>query len=133
MLVSAFWVTSCISGQFFGFFSNLVTPIDLILFPLVLCFSPVGFDGSHHYPATILDLTVFLYFCISGGPETREGATFEQNFFSDICSARYSSIENLMHYMKFQKKVLVNRSNGDLVEYKRNVGISFNLVSEVLS
>ena len=78
-----------------------------------MCFSPVGFDGSHHYPATILDLTVFLYFCISGGPETREGATFEQNFFSDICSARYSSIKNLMHFMKFQKKVLVNRSNGE--------------------
>ena len=54
---------------------------------------------------------IWPYFCISGGPEPREGATFEQNFFSDICSARYSSIENLMHYMKFQKKVLVNRSS----------------------
>ena len=24
--------------------------INIFLFPLVLCFSPVGFDGSHHYP-----------------------------------------------------------------------------------
>ena len=75
-----------------GFFSNLVTAIDLILFSLVLYFSPVGFDRAHDYPATILNLKVFLYFWISGGPEPREGATFEQNFFSDICSARYSSI-----------------------------------------
>ena len=60
---------------------------------------------------TILNLIVFLYFWISGGPELREGATSEQNFFSDICSDRYSSIENLMHYMKFQKNVLVNRSS----------------------
>ena len=93
--------------QFFGIFSKLVTPIDLILFTLVLYFSPVSFDRSYQYPAIILNFTIF---GISGGPELREGATFEQIFFSDICSARYSSIKNLVHYMKFQKKVLVNRS-----------------------
>ena len=66
MLVSAYWVVSCISGWFFGFFLNLVAPIDLNLFPLVLYFSPVGFDRSHDYPATIMIMTVFLYFGISG-------------------------------------------------------------------
>ena len=56
------YAETSISGCFFGFSTNLVILIDLILFTLVLYFSPVVFDRSHDYPATTLNLTVFLYF-----------------------------------------------------------------------
>ena len=65
------YAETSISGCFFGFSTNLVTLIDLILFTLVLYFSPVVFDRSHDYPATTLNLTVFLYFCIFGGSRTK--------------------------------------------------------------
>ena len=45
-------------------------------------------------------------------PELREGATFEQNFFSDFDSARYSSIQTSVLQTIFQKSRLVNRSSG---------------------
>ena len=73
--------------MFFGFFSKpvSVTPIDLILFKLVLYCSPVGFDRSHRYPTTILNLAILVIFLNLWVPEPGEGATFEKNFFSDIC------------------------------------------------
>ena len=40
--------------QFFGFFSKLVSPIELILFSLAWCPSRTSFDRSHGTSATIL-------------------------------------------------------------------------------
>ena len=56
-------------GSFFGFLLKLVTPIDLNLFTLVLYCSPLGFDRSHDYPATILNLTILTIFLDLGVPE----------------------------------------------------------------
>ena len=59
MQILEFGVISSISRKFFRFFTELATPIDLILFTLVLYCSPVGFDRSHCYHATILNLAIF--------------------------------------------------------------------------
>ena len=102
------YAETSISGCFFGFSTNLVTLIDLILFTLVLYFSPVVFDRSHDYPATTLNLTVILYFwgVQNQGKEPHLSKTSFLTFVqlgippSKIIGSRWNS----------KKKVFVNQS-----------------------
>ena len=54
------FLENCIFGWFLGFFSKLVSPIELILFPLSQCLSCACFDRSLNRSATTLNFDPYI-------------------------------------------------------------------------
>ena len=66
------------------------------------------FLGQHFFWSF---LAFFGHFLAIFWPELYEGATFEQKVFSNFCSYSDRLYKTIWHYLKFQKKVFMNRSN----------------------
>ena len=93
-------------GWFLGFFSKLVSPIELQFFSLAQCPSRTSFDRSHHRSATIFNFDPIMGIFKISDPRWRvKEVEFSKNLFTSMILI-YSDSDFHLQYFANSKKVL---------------------------